>query len=85
MVYLHTKNQNLGIFWRALEGKMLVNIMAIWYRYISSKWYKMVYFITIWCIFLSVGIFLRSFGIFGGHLVLFSPFWYVVPRKIRQC
>jgi hypothetical protein len=27
---------------------------------------------------------LWPFGIFCGHLVNFSPFWYVVPRKIWQ-
>jgi hypothetical protein len=27
---------------------------------------------------------LRPFGIFYGHLVHFSRFWYVVPRKIWQ-
>jgi hypothetical protein len=24
------------------------------------------------------------FGTFRGHLIYFSPFWYVVPRKIWQ-
>jgi hypothetical protein len=24
------------------------------------------------------------FGLFFGHLVCFSPFWYIVPRKIWQ-
>jgi hypothetical protein len=27
----HTKNPNLGIFWRALEWKLLVFFMAIWF------------------------------------------------------
>jgi hypothetical protein len=38
MVYFHSKNLNLGIFWRALEWKMLEHILwpfgmfyAIWY------------------------------------------------------
>jgi hypothetical protein len=42
-----------------------------------------VYSVAIWSI-------LQLFGIFSGHLVffwlfgIFSPFWYVVPRKIWQ-
>jgi hypothetical protein len=32
MVYFKTKSPNLGIFWRALEWKMLVYFMAIWYN-----------------------------------------------------
>jgi hypothetical protein len=32
MVYFKTKNSNLGIFWRALEWKMLVYFKAIWYN-----------------------------------------------------
>jgi hypothetical protein len=27
--FFHTKNTNIGIFWRALEWKMLVNFMFI--------------------------------------------------------
>jgi hypothetical protein len=30
MVYLQTKNPNLGKFWRALEGEMLIYFKAIW-------------------------------------------------------
>jgi hypothetical protein len=30
-VFFQTKNPNLGKFWRALEWKMLVYFMAIWY------------------------------------------------------
>jgi hypothetical protein len=30
MVYLHTKNSNLGILWKALEWKMLVYFTAVW-------------------------------------------------------
>jgi hypothetical protein len=30
MVYLHTKNPNLGIFWRALDWKMLLSFIQIW-------------------------------------------------------
>jgi hypothetical protein len=35
------------------------------------------YFSAIWHI-------LWAFGIFGGYLGMFFPFWYVVPRKIWQ-
>jgi hypothetical protein len=28
--------------------------------------------------------FMTTFGLFCGHLVYFSPFWFVVPRKIWQ-
>jgi hypothetical protein len=34
--------------------------------------------------FMAIGNILWPFGIFCGHLVYFSPFWYVVPRKIWQ-
>jgi hypothetical protein len=30
MVYSHTKNPNLGIFWRALEWKTWVQFIVIW-------------------------------------------------------
>jgi hypothetical protein len=31
MVYFHTKNPNLGIFWRAKEWNLLVYFLIIWY------------------------------------------------------
>jgi hypothetical protein len=34
--------------------------------------------------FTAIGNTLWPFGIFWGHLIYFSPFWYVVPRKIWQ-
>jgi hypothetical protein len=37
----------------------------------------LVYFTAVWNI-------LRPFGIFYGYLVDFSPFWFVVPRKLWQ-
>jgi hypothetical protein len=55
MVCFQAKNTNLGMFWRALDWKMLV------------------YFIIIWNI-------LRSFGIFYGHLVMLWKFWYIFSR-----
>jgi hypothetical protein len=34
MVYFKTKNLKLGIFWRALEWKMLVYFAAVWYNFL---------------------------------------------------
>jgi hypothetical protein len=34
--------------------------------------------------FTAIGNILWSFGIFCGHLIYFSPFWYLVPRKFWQ-
>jgi hypothetical protein len=34
--------------------------------------------------FTAIANILWPFGIFSGHLVYFSPFWYLVPRKIWQ-
>jgi hypothetical protein len=34
--------------------------------------------------FTAIGNILWPFGIFCGRLVYFSPFWYLVPRKIWQ-
>jgi hypothetical protein len=72
MVYSHTRNSNLGTFWRAFEWKLFVylvfeNFVIIWYMY----------FVVIWYI-------LWSCGIFCGHLVYISPFRYVEQRKIWQ-
>jgi hypothetical protein len=46
MVYFKTKNNILGIFWRALEWKMLVYLMIIWnilrpfcFIYVIAIWY----------------------------------------------
>jgi hypothetical protein len=45
----------------------------------------LVYFMNIWSILqpFDTGI-LWTFGIFCGNLVLISPFWFIVPRKIWQ-
>jgi hypothetical protein len=53
MVCFQTENPNLGKFLRALEWKIMVYFMVIWY--IS-----------------------RSFGIFHGHLVYFKVIWYIL-------
>jgi hypothetical protein len=37
-----------------------------------------------WVNFAATGSILWPFFIFCGHLVYFSPFWYLVPRKIWQ-
>jgi hypothetical protein len=39
MVYFHSKNPNLGIFWRTLEWKMLLYFMKICYRQFTAIWY----------------------------------------------
>jgi hypothetical protein len=65
MVYIHTKNPNLGIFWRTLERNTYVGIFydhlerftAIWYSLYMTMWY------SLW-----------SFGIF-------FPFLYVLDQE----
>jgi hypothetical protein len=37
-----------------------------------------------WSTLWPFGSILQPFGIFGGYLVYFPPFWNVVPRKIWQ-
>jgi hypothetical protein len=44
MVYFETKNSNLGIFWRALDWKILLNFIAVWCLYFMS----IRYFISFW-------------------------------------
>jgi hypothetical protein len=48
------------------------------------QWKILEYFMTIWSILRPFGNISWPFGIFCGHLVYFSPFWYFVPRKIWQ-
>jgi hypothetical protein len=84
MVYFHTENPNLGIFWRDLEWKTNVYFMAVWYVYV---FYINVYFEK------SIFLFLCGVSPFGmsmymkfGIHSLWSfgtvfPFWYVLPRK----
>jgi hypothetical protein len=52
MVYFHTKNPNLGIFWRALEIRM-ANV-GIFYDRLE---YLMAYFMAVWYSLWSFGIF----------------------------
>jgi hypothetical protein len=58
MVCFHTKNPNLGKFWRALDWKMLIHFMTIWnilqtfgifYNYLA-------HFVFIWYISPGFGI-----------------------------
>jgi hypothetical protein len=54
MVYFKTKNPNLGLFWRALEWKMLVYFMAIRYYHLCPFGVvcgRLVYFVVLWYIF----------------------------------
>jgi hypothetical protein len=38
LVYFHTKNPNLGIFWRALEWNLLVYVFYDHWEYFASIW-----------------------------------------------
>jgi hypothetical protein len=73
MVYLQTKNYDLGIFWMAFEWKKCI----------------LVYFTANWSILCSFGIFycdlvyLWSFGIFCGHLVYCMAIWYVFGHLVN--
>jgi hypothetical protein len=62
----------LGKFWRALNWKMLVHFVLIWYILCSFGTFcvNLVHFVFIWYI-------LCSFG-------TFSQIWYNAPRKIWQ-
>jgi hypothetical protein len=66
MVYLHTKNSNLGIFWKALKCLMLVYIFYGHLVNFTVIWYILWPFET-FCVHL---------------VYILYPFWYVVPRKI---
>jgi hypothetical protein len=61
-----------SIIEKALEWKIMVHFKAIWY----FKG-RLPYFLAIWYS-------LWQFGIICGHLVYFSPFWYVARPKIWQ-
>jgi hypothetical protein len=76
---LKTQNSNLGKFWKALQWKMLVYLMAILFILLPfcSFYGHFVHFMAI----LSI---LRPNSIFYGQLVYFSPFGYVVLRRIWQ-
>jgi hypothetical protein len=73
---LKTQNSNLGKFWKALQWKMLVYLMAILFILLPfcSFYGHFVHFMAI----LSI---LRPNSIFYGQLVYFSPFGYVVGTE----
>jgi hypothetical protein len=50
MVKFHTQNPTLGIFWRALEWKMLEYFVTIWYilRQFGIFYDNFVYFKAFW-------------------------------------
>jgi hypothetical protein len=58
MVCFQTKNPNLGKFWRALDGKMLIYFMANWniLRTFGIFYVHLVEFVFIWYIFSGFGI-----------------------------
>jgi hypothetical protein len=71
MVYLHTQNPNLGIFWRALHrvasvGLRLENV-DIFYGHLKYFIYHLDYFTNVWE--------------FWGHFGIFSPFCHAVGTK----
>jgi hypothetical protein len=53
MVYFETKNPTLGKFWRALDGKMLQYLIAIWniLRTLGICHDLLVHFVFMWYIF----------------------------------
>jgi hypothetical protein len=52
MIVLQIQNPNLGIFWRALEWKMWVNILAIWnsLQPLEISYGHLVHSIQFWCV-----------------------------------
>jgi hypothetical protein len=58
MVYFQTPNPNLGNYWRALEWKMLVLLMAVWniLRPVSYVLWPFHNLVIIWYIFPRFGI-----------------------------
>jgi hypothetical protein len=58
MVYLQTKNPNLGRFWRALDWKMFTYLFYGHLEYFINAGY----FMTIWYIFCLHWVHFSSFG-----------------------
>jgi hypothetical protein len=58
MVSFQTNNPNLGKFWRALDGKILIYFMAIWsiLQPFGIFYDHLVQFVFIWYIFPGFGI-----------------------------
>jgi hypothetical protein len=57
------------------------NLGKFW---MALEWKMQVYFMVIWNILQSFGIFYEKFGKCCGNLVYFPSFWYIVSRKIWQ-
>jgi hypothetical protein len=64
MVHFHNKNPYLGIFWRALEWKMLVYFMPIWniLRSFGIFYGHLKYITALWYTLRKLGTFLHIFG-----------------------
>jgi hypothetical protein len=64
MVNFHTKYPYFDIFWRALEWKIWIYFVVMWYILWSYGIFcgHMVYFVVIWYILLSFGIVFPQFG-----------------------
>jgi hypothetical protein len=62
MVFFHTKNRNLGIFWRPLELKMFIHFRVIGniLRLFDIFCGHLVYFVAIWYIFPCFGMFYQE-------------------------
>jgi hypothetical protein len=58
MVSFQTKNTNLGKFWRALDWKMLIYLMAIWNISLTFGMFydHLVHFVFFWYIVSGFGI-----------------------------
>jgi hypothetical protein len=67
MVCFQTNKSQFGKIWRILQGNILAYFMTIW-CIVRPHWK---YFMAIWYI-------LWSFGIFCGHLVYFEVIWYIL-------
>jgi hypothetical protein len=69
MAYFKTKNPNLGKFWRVLQWKMLVYLLAIWsiLRPFGIFCDHLVHFAFIWYIFSAFGIMYQEKSGNPGH------------------
>jgi hypothetical protein len=76
-------NPILGIFWRALECKMLVHFILIWYIIHPFGIFSgnVVYFMVMWYILWPFGIHMYTFC---DNLIYCFLFRYFVQRKIWQ-
>jgi hypothetical protein len=84
LVLLRSKRKHRWNYF--LPNAIVTSRVARWYMYFHTKnpalgifWSAMGWKISVYCI--SIWNILRLFGIFCGHLVYFSTFWYILPRK----